>query len=111
VVDIARNTQPSARGEIEITSVNNEYLRRGKLKVELFGRGFAWLDTGNPADLLNAANFIETVQTRQGMYVACIEEIAFNNGWIDREGLLERAEALGKTDYAGYLRSLVGEQL
>ncbi|WP_321990748.1 glucose-1-phosphate thymidylyltransferase RfbA [Marispirochaeta aestuarii] len=109
VVDIAKNTQPSARGEIEITSVNNEYLRRGKLKVELFGRGFAWLDTGNPADLLNAANFIETVQTRQGMYVACIEEIAFNNGWIDKKGLLKQAEALGKTDYAGYLRSLVLE--
>ncbi|WP_319416088.1 glucose-1-phosphate thymidylyltransferase RfbA [Marispirochaeta aestuarii] len=109
VVEIAKNTQPSARGEIEITSVNNEYLRRGKLKVELFGRGFAWLDTGNPADLLNAANFIETVQTRQGMYVACIEEIAFNNGWIDKEGLLKQAEALGKTDYAGYLRSLVRE--
>ena len=109
VVDIAKNTQPSARGEIEITSVNNEYLRRGKLKVELFGRGFAWLDTGNPADLLNAANFIETVQTRQGMYVACIEEIAFNNGWIDKKGLLKQAEALGKTDYAGYLRSLVRE--
>ena len=109
VVEIAKNTQPSARGEIEITSVNNEYLRRGKLKVELFGRGFAWLDTGNPADLLNAANFIETVQTRQGMYVACIEEIAFNNGWIDKEGLLKQAEALGKTDYAGYLHSLVRE--
>ncbi|ORC34625.1 glucose-1-phosphate thymidylyltransferase [Marispirochaeta aestuarii] len=109
VVEIAKKTQPSARGEIEITSVNNEYLRRGKLKVELFGRGFAWLDTGNPADLLNAANFIETVQTRQGMYVACIEEIAFNNGWIDKEGLLKQAEALGKTDYAGYLRSLVRE--
>jgi glucose-1-phosphate thymidylyltransferase len=109
VVDIAKNVKPSARGEIEITSVNNEYLRRGKLKVELFGRGFAWLDTGNPADLLNAANFIETVQTRQGMYVACIEEIAFTNGWIDRDGLLQRAENLGKTDYAGYLRSLARE--
>ncbi|WP_319559796.1 glucose-1-phosphate thymidylyltransferase RfbA [Marispirochaeta sp.] len=109
VMDIAKNVKPSARGEIEITSVNNEYLRRGKLKVELFGRGFAWLDTGNPADLLNAANFIETVQTRQGMYVACIEEIAFTNGWIDRDGLLQRAENLGKTDYAGYLRSLARE--
>ena len=109
VVDIARNTKPSARGEIEITSVNNEYLRRGKLKVELFGRGFAWLDTGNPADLLNAANFIETVQTRQGMYVACIEEIAFNNGWIGEDDLLRQAENLGKTEYARYLRSLIRE--
>lgn len=106
VVDIAKNVKPSARGEIEITSVNNEYLARGQLGVELFGRGFAWLDTGNPTDLLEAANFIETVQKRQGLYVACLEEIAYQKGWIDTGGLLKAAEALGKTEYAAYLRYL-----
>ncbi len=109
VVDIAKNVKPSARGEIEITSVNNEYLERGQLKVELFGRGFAWLDTGNPTDLLEAANFIETVQTRQGFYIACIEEIAYRNGWINKEKLLKRADTLGKTDYAEYLRFISQE--
>ena len=109
VVSIARNIKPSPRGEIEITSVNNEYRTRGKLKVELFGRGFAWLDTGNPTDLLEAANFIETVQTRQGFYIACIEEIAYRNNWISKDALLQRADALGKTDYAEYLRYITEE--
>lgn len=104
VVGIAENVKPSARGEIEITSVNNEYLARGSLRVETFGRGFAWLDTGNPDALLDASNFIATIQKRQGLYVACIEEIAFHSGWIDRAGLLSRADALGKTEYADYLR-------
>lgn len=106
VIEIAQNVVPSARGEIEITSVNNEYLRRGQLKVELFGRGFAWLDTGNPSDLLEAANFIETIQKRQGMFVSCIEEIAFKRGWINAEQLTNRAASLGKTDYATYLTYL-----
>lgn len=102
VVEIARSVKPSARGEIEITSVNNEYLRRKALQVELFGRGFAWLDTGNPGDLLEAANFVETVQRRQGLYIACIEEIAFHKGWIDRARLLSTASTM-KTEYGEYL--------
>jgi glucose-1-phosphate thymidylyltransferase len=104
VVGIAKSIRPSARGELEITSVNNEYLRRGMLRVELFGRGFAWLDAGNPSDLLEAANFIATVQKRQGLYVACLEEIAYGKGWIGRSTLLALADALGKTEYADYLR-------
>lgn len=103
VVEIAENVKPSARGEIEITSINNEYLKRGTLKVELFGRGMAWLDTGTHRAMLDAANFIEAVQTRQGLYVACLEEIAYNNGFIDREKLLKRAEELKKTEYGQYL--------
>ena len=103
VVKIAENVKPSARGEIEITSVNNEYLNAKKLNVEILGRGFAWLDTGTYEGLSEAGNFIETIQKRQGMYVACIEEIAFNNGWISREKLLETA-ATYKTDYGAYLK-------
>ena len=103
VVDIAKNVKPSARGEIEITSVNNEYLARGQLHVELLGRGMAWLDTGSYDGLLEASNFVETVQKRQGLYVACIEEIAYRNGWISREALLAIAESF-KTDYGAYLR-------
>lgn len=103
VVEIAKNVKPSARGEIEITSVNNEYLRRGTLKVELFGRGMAWLDTGNHRAMLDAANFIEAVQTRQGLYVACLEEIAYNNGFIDKEKLLAQANKLKTTEYGQYL--------
>ena len=109
VIGIAKAVKPSARGEIEITSVNNEYLRRGRLQVELFGRGFAWLDTGNPSDLLEAANFIATVQKRQGLYVACLEEIAFGKGWIGKAGLLAAADSLGKTEYAAYLRYVAEE--
>lgn len=106
VVEIAKNVQPSARGELEITSVNNAYLREGKLKVELFGRGMAWLDTGTHHAMLDAANFIEAVQTRQGLYVACLEEIAYRNGFIDKETLLEQAEAMKKTEYGKYLFSV-----
>jgi len=109
VVEIAKSVQPSARGEIEITSVNNEYLGRGDLYVERLGRGFAWLDTGSPATLLEASNFVETVQRRQGLYIACIEEIAFQRGWIGARELVSAAEEMGKTDYSAYLRYLAEE--
>lgn len=103
VVDIARNVKPSARGEIEITSINNEYLSRGNLHVETMGRGFAWLDTGNHDALLEAANFVSTIQKRQGMYISCVEEIAYKMGFIGREELLKLAEPLMKTNYGKYL--------
>ncbi len=103
VVEIARNVKPSARGEIEITSINNEYLRRGTLMVETLGRGFAWLDTGNHDALLDAADFVAAVQKRQGMYISCIEEIAFRRDFISREQLLKLAEPLMKTNYGKYL--------
>ena len=103
VVEIAKNVKPSARGEIEITSINNEYLRRGTLRVETMGRGFAWLDTGNHDALLEAANFVEAFQKRQGLYVSCIEEIAYKRGFIDKEQLLKLAEPLMKTEYGRYL--------
>jgi len=106
VVEIARRIEPSDRGELEITSVNEEYLRMGKLRVELMGRGMAWLDTGTHDGLLEASSFIETIQKRQGFYIACLEEIAYNNGWITREDVLEMAEKLEKTDYGKYLRDL-----
>jgi glucose-1-phosphate thymidylyltransferase len=103
VVGIAKNVQPSARGEIEITSVNNAYLEQGRLSVEILGRGMAWLDTGTYDGLLEAANFIETIQKRQGMYVSCIEEIAYANGWISRDQLLVLASGY-KTEYGEYLK-------
>jgi glucose-1-phosphate thymidylyltransferase len=103
VIDIAKNVKPSSRGEIEITAVNNAYLEKGCLSVELLGRGMAWLDTGTYDGLLEAANFIETIQKRQGMYVSCIEEIAYNNGWISREALLKLASEY-KTGYGEYLK-------
>ena len=103
VVEIAANVKPSARGEIEITSINNEYLRRGTLNVETLGRGFAWLDTGNHDMLLDAADFVAAFQKRQGLYISCIEEIAYKRGFIDREQLLALAEPLMKTDYGKYL--------
>ena len=103
VVEIARNVKPSARGEIEITSINNEYLRRGNLYVEQLGRGFAWLDTGSHDSLLDAANFVATFQKRQGLYISCIEEIAFKRGFIDKDQLLALAEPLLKTNYGKYL--------
>lgn len=106
VIDIAKNVKPSARGEKEITSVNDAYLKRGKLKVELLGRGMAWLDTGTHDGLLEAGNFIETIQKRQSLYVACLEEIAFNKGYISKEKLLELAQPLKKTDYGKYLIKL-----
>ncbi len=103
VVEIAKNVKPSARGEIEITSVNNEYLSRGKLHVETLGRGFAWLDTGNHDALLDAADFVSAFQKRQGLYISCIEEIAYKRGFIDKEQLLKLAEPLMKTAYGKYL--------
>ena len=103
VVEIAKNVKPSARGEIEITAVNNTYLEQKKLNVELLGRGMAWLDTGTYDGLLEASNFIATIQKRQGMYVSCIEEIAFANGWITKEDLLRMAKTY-KTTYGEYLR-------
>ena len=103
VVDIAANVKPSARGEIEITTVNNTYLERGQLSVELLGRGMAWLDTGTYDGLLEASNFIATIQKRQGMYVSCIEEIAFRNGWLDKQQMLDLAAGY-KTEYGEYLR-------
>lgn len=103
VVEIAKNVQPSQRGEIEITAVNNEYLRRGSLHVKTLGRGFAWLDTGNHDSLLDASDFVSAVQKRQGLYISCIEEIAFKRGFIDKEQLLKLAEPLMKTDYGKYL--------
>ena len=103
VVEIAKNVEPSARGELEITSVNNEYLRRGNLHVETLGRGFAWLDTGNHEMLLQAADFVETFQKRQGLYISCIEEIAYKRGFIDEDQLRKLAGPLMKTDYGKYL--------
>lgn len=109
VIDIAKNVKPSPRGEIEITSVNNEYLKQGKLKVELLGRGFAWLDTGTPDGLLEASNFVRTLQKRQGLQVACLEEIAYKNKWISREELEVLAKNQEKTDYGKYLMRILSE--
>ena len=106
VVEIAKNVKPSARGEIEITSVNNEYLKRGNLKVETLGRGFAWLDTGNHDMLLAAADFVSAFQKRQGLYISCIEEIAYKRGFIDAEQLKKLAEPLMKTAYGQYLMDI-----
>lgn len=103
VVQIAKTIQPSARGELEITAVNNAYLQRGDLKVELFGRGMAWLDTGTHEGLLEAADFVSIVQKRQGLYISCIEEIAYRMGYITRDKLLELAQPMLKTDYGKYL--------
>ena len=103
VVEIAKSIEPSARGEKEITAVNNEYLRRGRLRIEILGRGAAWLDTGTHEGLLEASNFVSIVQRRQGLYISCIEEIAFRRGYISREQLLTLAQPMLKTDYGQYL--------
>ena len=103
VIDIAKRVKPSARGEIEITSVNNEYLARATLRVELLGRGMAWLDTGSYDGLLEAGNFVEAIQKRQGLYISCIEEIAFHKGWITQDQLFKLADGI-KTEYGAYLR-------
>lgn len=107
VIEIAKNIKPSDRGEVEITSVNEEYLKQGKLKVELLGRGMAWLDTGTHGSLLEASNFIETIQKRQSLYIACLEEIAYRKSYIDDKILLKTANELKKTDYGKYLFNLV----
>ncbi len=108
VVEIAENVKPSARGEIEITSVNNEYLKRGTLSVETLGRGFAWLDTGSHDMLLAAADFVSAFQKRQGLYISCIEEIAYKRGFIDKEQLIKLAQPLLKTEYGQYLTEIAG---
>lgn len=110
VVEIASHVKPSARGELEITSVNQAYLERGALQVELLGRGHAWLDTGTHDSLLEAADFIRTIERRQGLQVACLEEIAFDNGWLDRAGVLASARDLAKTSYGRYLITLMEQQ-
>jgi len=107
VTEKARKLKPSARGEYEITDLNRLYLEEGSLKVKLFGRGFAWLDTGNSDALLDASNFVATIQNRQGMYIACIEEVAWRNGWIDNEQLRKLGKALEKTIYGQYILNLV----
>ena len=107
VVNIAKNVKPSPRGEIEITSINNEYLKMGELYVSLMGRGMTWLDTGNPEGMLQASEFVQTIQQRQGFYISCIEEIAWRRGFISTEQLLSLGKELNKTDYGQYLVSLV----
>ena len=110
VITIAKQVKPSDRGELEITSINQAYLERGELNVELLGRGFAWLDTGTHESLLEAAQFVETLEKRQGYKVACLEEIAFNQGWLSKERLAESAEMMSKNSYGQYLQELVEER-
>lgn len=111
VAEYAARQKPSARGELEITDLNLEYMRRGKLKVATFGRGIAWLDTGTFGSLLEAANFVETIQNRQGLKIACLEEIAWRNGWIGRNELRTRGQSMAKNDYGRYLLALADGQL
>lgn len=108
-IEIAKNLKPSARGELEITDVNIEYLKRGKLQTKTLGRGFAWLDTGTHNSLLDAGTFVQTIELRQGYKIACIEEIAFRNGWIDEKMLMRRADLLSKSGYGAYLKGVLEE--
>lgn len=110
VIDIAKAVKPSHRGELEITDVNKAYLEAGDLNVELLGRGFAWLDTGTHESLLEAAHFVETIEKRQGYKIACLEEIAYNNGWLSKAKLLAQAQELKKNNYGTYLQELVDER-
>ncbi len=107
VINIAKEVRPSERGELEITSVNNAYLERGKLRVEKLGRGFAWLDTGTHDSLIEAGMYVQTIEHRQGLKVACLEEIGYHNGWLSKDQVLAQATALGKTAYGQYLKKLV----
>lgn len=111
VLDIAASLKPSARGELEITDINNQYIQQGRAQVQLLARGMAWLDTGTHESLLEAGQFVATLQKRQGTHIACLEEIAYRQGFIDRERLLERAKACGKSEYGAYLRALASEEL
>ncbi len=111
VVKIAKSVKPSWRGELEITSVNQEYLKRGKLTVKLMGRGYAWLDTGTHSSMLDAGNFIRTVEERQGLKIGCIEEIAYSNGWINKDQLVVLAESLMKSGYGSYLLKIVEQDI
>jgi glucose-1-phosphate thymidylyltransferase len=110
VVQIAKQVKPSARGELEITDINNAYLQRGDLNVSLLGRGFAWLDTGTHDSLMEASHFVQTIEARQGLKVACLEEIAYQQGWLSREQLQRQASALGKTGYGQYLLRLASQE-
>ncbi len=110
VIEISRQVRPSSRGELEITDINNAYLERGELNVEVLGRGFAWLDTGTHESLLEASHFVETIEKRQGYKIACLEEIAYNNGWLTTEQLQRTGKVLSKNSYGQYLLSLIEDQ-
>jgi len=110
VIKIAESIKPSSRGELEITSVNNEYLKRGDLHVEKLGRGYAWLDTGTHESMLEAANFIHTIETRQGLQIACLQEIAYNNGWLSAEEIYNDVQDMLKTEYGQYLLRIIKEK-
>jgi glucose-1-phosphate thymidylyltransferase len=107
VIEIAKAVTPTSRGELEITSINNEYLKQNQLNVELLGRGFAWLDTGTYNSLLEAAQYVETIERMQGFKIACLEEIAYNNGWLSKETILRKAQITMKNSYGEYLMSLL----